>query len=135
MGNIIDLLRGLFSNVFGFVVLFAGLQWLYRNVISPRRESRGEITTFSMSSKTTSKYDMGTRGSTGTSDLLEISSSGEQRNVFTERDMYQNVVEENMTYSAGSTENYDNPKELYDAGLLSFQEYIKMIPNRKRGGR
>ena len=77
---------------------------------------------------------MGTRGSTGTSDVREITSSDRGRVAFTEKDMYLNNIEENMTYSDNPTEVYDNPKELYDAGLVTFREYMKMIPNRKRGG-
>lgn len=134
MGNIFDLIRGLFSNIFGFIIIIAGLQWLYRNVINARREPQDETTMLSMSSRTTSKFDMGTLGSTGRSDVMDISSSERGRIAFTEKDMYQNVIEETMTYSANGGESYDNPKELYEAGLLTFREYIKMVPNRKRGG-
>jgi len=134
MNNIIELLSELFSNVFGFIVIFAVLQWLYRNFISPRRNGNDETATFSLSSKTVSKYDMGTRGSTGYSDVKEVTSSDRGRVAFTEKDMYLTNIEENMTYSDNPTEVYDNPKELYDAGLVTFREYMKMIPNRKRGG-
>ena len=77
---------------------------------------------------------MGTRGSTGTSDVREITSSDRGRVAFTEKDMYLTNIEENMTYSDNPTEIYDNPKELYNAGLVTLSEYMKMIPNRKRGG-
>jgi hypothetical protein len=149
MGGLFDLIGNLFSNVFGFIIIIGIIQWIYRTFINNQRggrqrgglqqrggerRERGNNTLLRPLRSIFNEYDMGSSAVDTEQNIKAVRTSDSDYSSFTERDMYLNVVDENMTYSLGSVEKYENPKELYNVGLITYREFIEMTSNRNRGG-
>jgi predicted transcriptional regulator len=135
MNALLDLLRSLFSNLFGVIIVISALQFLYRRFFGSQREERGNDTLLRPVRAMFNEFDMGRSEIDSANSIIDVSTSNRGYNSFSERDMYRNVIEENMTYSYNEKEKYDNPKELYDAGLITYREYLSMLTPRNRGGK
>ena len=135
MSGLFDLIGELFNSFFGFVVIIGVLQWVYRSFIANRNRQGRNDTLLRPTRALTNEYDMGASASDSAKSILDISTSSRDYNSFTERDMYRTVIEETMTYSYGEKEKYENPKELYDSGIISLKEYMSMIASNPRGGK
>jgi hypothetical protein len=135
MSGLFDLIGELFNSFFGFVVIIGVLQWVYRSFIANRNRQGRNDTLLRPTRALTNEYDMGASASDSAKSILDVSTSSRDYNSFTERDMYRTVIEETMTYSYGEKEKYENPKELYESGIISLKEYMSMIASNPKGGK
>jgi hypothetical protein len=135
MSGLFDLIGELFNSFFGFVVIIGLLQWIYRTFIANRNRQGRNDTLLRPTRALVNEYDMGASAIDSAKSILDVSASSRDYNSFTERDMYRTVIEETMTYSYGEKEKYENPKELYDSGIISFKEYMSMISSNPKGGK
>jgi hypothetical protein len=135
MSGLFDLIGELFNSFFGFIIVIGLLQWVYRSFIANRNRQGKNDTLLRPTRALANEYDMGASASDSAKSILDISTSSRDYNSFTERDMYRTVIEETMTYSYGEKEKYENPKELYDSGIISLKEYMSMIASNPRGGK
>jgi hypothetical protein len=135
MSGLFDLIGELFNSFFGFFVIIGVLQWVYRSFIANRNRQGRNDTLLRPTRALTNEYDMGASASDSAKSILDVSTSSRDYNSFTERDMYRTVIEETMTYSYGEKEKYENPKELYESGIISLKEYMSMIASNPKGGK
>jgi hypothetical protein len=135
MSGLFDLIGELFNSFFGFVVIIGVLQWVYRSFIANRNRQGRNDTLLRPTRALTNEYDMGASASDSAKSIIDVSTSSRDYNSFTERDMYRTVIEETMTYSYGEKEKYENPKELYESGIISLKEYMSMIASNPKGGK
>jgi hypothetical protein len=135
MSGLFDLIGELFNSFFGFVVIIGVLQWVYRSFIANRNRQGRNDTLLRPTRALTNEYDMGASASDSAKSILDVSTSSRDYNSFTERDMYRTVIEETMTYSYGEKEKYENPKELYESGIISLKEYMSMTASNPKGGK
>ena len=127
----------LFDSFFGILIGVGIISSIYRQLT---RNSTREGTVLGSINRAIGEFDdsqrkrRNTEGALGTTnEVIQVGSTSINPNIptefrtFTERDMYLTKVEEVMTYSATKGEPYANPKELYDAGLITMREYREMI--------
>jgi hypothetical protein len=135
MSGLFDLIQSLFSNLFGIIILVGVLQFVYRTFVANRNRPGRNDTLLRPTQAVVNEYDMGASAIDSAQSILDVSASSRDYSSFTERDMYRTVIEENMTYSYGEKEKYENPKELYQSGIISFKEYMSMIATNPKGGK